>query len=63
MRHKPSADDLMMIEFLRSTGYPFVIVMTKSDKLNKTQFAERSAAIYDEIPDSENVTNYSFFCN
>ena len=56
MRHKPSADDLMMIDFLRSTGYPFVIVMTKSDKLNKTQFAERSAAIYDEIPDSENVT-------
>ena len=27
MRHKPSADDLMMIEFLRSTGYPFVIVI------------------------------------
>lgn len=35
MRHKPSADDLMMIDFLRSTGYPFAIVMTKSDKLNK----------------------------
>ena len=60
MRHKPSADDLMMIDFLRSTGYPFVIVMTKSDKLNKTQFAERSAAIYDEIPDSENVTIIPF---
>lgn len=34
--------------------------MTKSDKLNKTQFAERSAAIYDEIPDSENVTIIPF---
>ncbi len=37
MRHKPTADDLHMVEFLTQVGYPFLIVATKSDKLNKTE--------------------------
>ena len=44
MRHAPSADDETMLDFLRRTGIPFVIVLTKSDKLNKTEYAERLAA-------------------
>ena len=35
MRHPPTKDDLMMIEFLQSTGYEFIVVMTKADKLKK----------------------------
>lgn len=38
MRHKPSRDDFQMLSFLRDTNTPFIIVMTKSDKLNKTEF-------------------------
>ncbi len=35
MRHPPSKDDIMMMEFLQSTGYEFIVVMTKADKLKK----------------------------
>ena len=35
MRHPPTKDDLMMMEFLQATGYEFIVVMTKSDKLKK----------------------------
>lgn len=35
MRHPPTKDDIMMMEFLQSTGYEFIVVMTKSDKLKK----------------------------
>ncbi len=38
MRHEPSQFDLDMIEFLRATGTPFTVVLTKSDKLNKTEY-------------------------
>ncbi len=41
MRHKPSADDYGMIEFLKSRGIPFIIVMTKSDKLKVTEYKRR----------------------
>ncbi|MBR5044173.1 MAG: YihA family ribosome biogenesis GTP-binding protein [Clostridia bacterium] len=33
-------DDLTMIEWLKATGVPFLIVATKTDKLNKTERAE-----------------------
>lgn len=35
MRHPPTKDDIMMMEFLQSSGYDFIVVMTKSDKLKK----------------------------
>lgn len=38
MRHKPSQDDFQMLSFLNETNTPFVVVMTKCDKLNKTEF-------------------------
>ena len=38
MRHKPTADDMTMLSFLREMGYPFIIALTKCDKLNKTEF-------------------------
>ena len=38
MRHKPSDFDLSMIDFLRQTGTPFTVVLTKSDKLNKSEY-------------------------
>lgn len=51
MRHKPTADDYDMINFLLDTELPFVVVCTKSDKLNKTQTAnqiEMFSELFDE---------------
>ena len=50
MRHKPTADDLNMIKFLVEQGFNFVVVLTKSDKLNKTQREERLASLKVDFP-------------
>lgn len=36
-RHLPTQDDLMMIDFLIEKRIPFVIVLTKADKLSKKE--------------------------
>ena len=51
MRHPPSAQDKEMIQFLTETGTPFIILLTKADKLNKTERQQRLASIGDEIPE------------
>ena len=51
MRREPTSDDRMMLDFLKSTGYSSVVVMTKSDKLNKTKYQKRIEAIKTELPD------------
>lgn len=38
MRHKPTKDDVQMFDFLHQMEIPFVVVLTKSDKLNKTEY-------------------------
>lgn len=47
-RARITADDEMMLAFLASSGIPYVIAVTKTDKLNKT---ERAAAL-EEISSS-----------
>lgn len=49
MRHPPSADDRSMLAFLREAGFPFVLALTKSDKLNQRERAERLAAFEEEL--------------
>lgn len=41
MRHKPSADDYGMIDFMQQMNIPFIIVMTKSDKLKVKEYKRR----------------------
>jgi len=36
IRHKPSVEDMQMIQFLYSSIIPFTIIATKSDKIGKT---------------------------
>lgn len=48
-RHSPSSDDITMLDFLEQTGLPTVIVLTKIDKLNKSERAARLAAFPDEL--------------
>lgn len=41
MRHEPTEDDRTMLGFLSDAGFPFICVLTKCDKLNKTERAKR----------------------
>ncbi len=61
MRHPPTKDDLQMVDFLMDTEMPFAIVLTKADKLNRTERAKRLAALPNEISqfDEMNVTVFS----
>lgn len=36
-RHAPSKDDMQMLEYLRYHGVPFMVALTKGDKLKKMQ--------------------------
>lgn len=40
-RHEPSADDYQMMEYLRWRGIPFAVVLTKADKLKKSEQAQQ----------------------
>lgn len=59
-RHPPTADDILMINFLIDNGIPFVVVLTKADKLSKNQRAERRAALMNELPCAEDITVIEF---
>lgn len=48
MRHKPSADDLQMIDFLLQTQRPFLVVCTKCDKLNQSE-TRAQTQFFDEL--------------
>lgn len=56
MRHPPSSDDLHMINYLRQSGYVFYIVLTKSDKLNKGEYAKMLKEFTDAFSDCEIIT-------
>ena len=60
MRHPPTKLDLEMIEYLIEREFPFLIVLTKSDKLNKTERQKRLAAYMEEIPYAEEITMIPF---
>lgn len=49
MRHPPTADDMDMLRFMDSTGYRYIIALTKCDKLNKTERLARREALRNEL--------------
>ncbi len=49
MRHSPSQHDIDMLGFLANEGYSFSVILTKSDKLNKTERAARLKAFQEEL--------------
>ena len=59
-RHPPTADDLMMVNFLIDSELPFAVVLTKADKLSKKQRAERREALLTELPCGEDITMVEF---
>ena len=61
MRHKPSADDIGMITFMKEMNIPFIIVMTKSDKLKVKEYKKRleDSKIELEIADGVPIIPFS----
>lgn len=59
-RHPPTADDIAMVNYLIDGEFPFVIVLTKADKLSKNQRAERRRALLTELPCGEELTVVEF---
>lgn len=60
IRHKPSADDMHMINFLVENGFPFIIVLTKNDKLKKSQFIKRMEELKTELGEYEGISLFPF---
>lgn len=60
MRHAPSEDDMTMLKFLREAEIPFIIVLTKSDKLNKSETEKRMREVAEELSAFEDITKIPF---
>ncbi|MDD3429152.1 MAG: ribosome biogenesis GTP-binding protein YihA/YsxC [Oscillospiraceae bacterium] len=41
-RHAPSKDDLMMLEYLQHREIPFIVALTKADKLKKSELQSKA---------------------
>lgn len=60
MRHPPTRLDLDMVNYLLNQELPFVIILTKADKLNRTQYRERLEAFSQEIPEGDQIVTIPF---
>ncbi len=59
-RHPPTKDDVAMIEYLIEMEFPFIIILTKADKLSSKQRRERLESFKTEIPCFEHITVIEF---
>lgn len=49
MRHPATEFDISMLEFLKHFEIPYAVVLTKCDKLNKTEFNKRLSLLKEEL--------------
>lgn len=59
-RHKPTNDDILMLNWIKHYGYNYLVVATKSDKLNKNEL-KKSQQIIRETLDLRNDEKVLFF--
>ena len=59
-RHPPSREDLQMLDFLIDQELPFLVVLTKVDKLSPRERRERLAAFRQELPMGEELAILPF---
>ncbi|HPD00651.1 MAG TPA: ribosome biogenesis GTP-binding protein YihA/YsxC [Acetivibrio sp.] len=55
IRHSPTDDDILMHEWLKSNGIPYLIVSTKLDKVPRSKTAERVCDIRKVLGNCDNV--------
>ena len=60
-RHKPTADDVTMADWFKSTGHPLVVVANKLDKLKKSEVEPNLALIREtlELPEDVKLIPFS----
>ena len=49
MRHPATEFDISMLDFMSQVGIPYTVILTKSDKLNKTETENRLSLIREEL--------------
>lgn len=49
MRHSATEFDISMLDFMSQMGIPYTVILTKSDKLNKTETENRLSLIREEL--------------
>lgn len=59
-RHKPTNDDIMMMQWIKSIGYTPVVIATKTDKLKKTQLEKNLTDIYNTLELDDNSVLFPF---
>lgn len=59
-RHKPTNDDITMINWIKSIGYRPVVIATKLDKLKKSQVEPNLTQIYQMLSLDENSILFPF---
>ncbi|MBQ8029285.1 MAG: YihA family ribosome biogenesis GTP-binding protein [Clostridia bacterium] len=60
MRHEPTAQDLQMIEYMNEKNIPFVVALTKCDKLNKTERSNQLMSICSVLTKYGNISVIPF---
>lgn len=59
-RHKPTADDIQMHEWIKFYGYDEVIIATKSDKLSNNELRKKEKDIRETLKLTKEDTLYFF---
>ena len=54
-RHKPTANDVIMADYFKASGKPFVVVANKMDKLKKSEIEPNLACIRETLGLPEDV--------
>ena len=54
-RHKPTANDIIMADYFKASGKPFVVVANKMDKLKKSEIEPNLACIRETLTLPETV--------
>ena len=60
-RHRPTADDIRMAEYFKSSGHPYAVLANKLDKLKKSEIEPSMALIRQtlELPDETVLIPFS----
>lgn len=60
MRHAPSKQDIEMMEYMNVNNIPFIVALTKCDKLNKTERLNQLEAICTVVTKFGNISVVPF---
>ena len=59
IRHKPSENDMIMYEYIRNSGKPYMIVANKADKIAVTKVDARIDEIKEEFSGNDRIYPFS----